>query len=105
ANLGGRAQSRGGLGALNAAGEVRKEMEAVIKADPGYQNGSAYMILGQIDLQVPGLFGGSKKRAVERLEQGLAFGEHNAFLRLRLAEAYLAVHRAEDALCQIDAIL
>ena len=105
ANLGGRAQAKGGLGALNLAGEVRKEMEAVIKADPGYQNGSAYMILGQIDLQVPGLLGGSKKRAVERLETGLAFGEQNAFLRLRLAEAYLAVHRDEDACCQLDAIL
>ena len=105
ANLGGRAQSRGGFGALSSADEVRAEMEAVIKADPGYQNGSAYMILGQIDLRVPGLLGGSRKRAVERLEKGLSFGGQNAFLRLRLAEAYLAVHRDEDARRQLDAIL
>jgi hypothetical protein len=105
ANLGGRARSRGGLGALNSADEVRREMEAVIKADPGYQDGSAYMILGQIDLQVPGFFGGSKKRAVERLEKGLSFGGQNAFLRLRLAEAYLAVHRNEDARRQLADIL
>lgn len=105
ANIGKRAQFEGGLGALNAAGDVRKEMEAVIKADPGYQGGSAYMILGQIDLETPGLFGGSKKRAVERMEKGLAYGEGNAFLRLRLAEAYLAVKRKEDARKQLDFIL
>ena len=42
---------------------------------------------------------------LEWLEKGLSFGEQNAFLRLRLAEAYLAVRRDEDALCQLDAIL
>jgi hypothetical protein len=105
ANIGKRAELEGGLGALGAAGDVRKEMEAVVKAEPGYQGGSAYMILGQIDLRTPGLFGGSKKRAVEWMEKGLAFGPQNAFLRLRLAEAYLAVKRKEDARRQLDFIL
>jgi predicted Zn-dependent protease len=80
-------------------------MEIVIKLDEGYQDGSAYMVLGQIDLTLPGLFGGNKKRAVERLEKGLSFGKKNAFLRLRLAEAYLAVKRTEEAHKQLDEIL
>ena len=105
ANIGGRVQADGGLGSLGAAGDVRDEMEAVIKVDPGFQAGTAYMILGQIDLQVPGLLGGNKKRAVERMEKGLTYGPQNAFLRLRLAEAYLAVHRDEDARRQLDFIL
>ncbi len=105
ANIGGRAKAGGKLGALDAVGDVRKEMDAVIKADPGYQNGSAYLILGQIDLEVPGLFGGSKKRAVQLLEKGLTFGDQNALLRLRLAQAYLAVSRKDDARKLLDGIL
>lgn len=105
ANIGGRAKVGGKLAALDAVGDVRKEMDMVIKADPGYQNGSAYLILGQIDLEVPGLFGGSKKRAVQYLEKGLTLGEQNALLRLRLAQAYLAVNRKEDARKLLDGIL
>ncbi len=105
ANIGGRAKARGGISAFNSVDDVRKEMRAVIKIDPSYQGGSAYMILGQIDLQVPGLFGGNKKRAVEELEKGLTFGEGNALLRVQLATAYQAAHRDVDARRQIDAVL
>jgi len=105
ANLGERARSQGALKALTLVDDIRWEMEAVIKLDEGYQNGSAYMVLGQVDLSLPSLFGGDKKRAIERLERGLRFGEENAFLRLRLAEAYMAVRRKEDAQKQLSAIL
>lgn len=107
AAIGGRVRAEGtsGFGALNAAGDVRDQMEAVIKIDPSFQGGSAYLALGEIDLRVPGLLGGSKKRAVERLEQGLKYGPGNAFLRVRLAEAYLGVGRKDDAKRQIDYVL
>lgn len=105
ANLGERARSQGALRALGTVSDLRREMETVLKIDESYQNGSAYMVLGQIDLEVPGLVGGSKKRALERLEKGLAFGKQNAFLRLRLAEAYLAVKKGEEARQQLNAIL
>lgn len=104
ANLGKRAQFAGGLTALSAAGDVRKEMQAVIKADPSYQGGSAYLVLGQIELETPGLFGGSKKQAVDWMEKGLPYGKENAFLRLNLAKAYLAVKRKDDARGQLDYI-
>ncbi|MGH9901627.1 MAG: TRAP transporter TatT component family protein [Pyrinomonadaceae bacterium] len=105
ANLGAHAQSKGALSALSSVDAIRREMDAVIKADEGYQNGSAHMVLGQIDLELPGVMGGDNKRAVERLERGLTFGAQNALLRLRLAEAYLAVRRKEDARKQLNAIL
>lgn len=105
ANLGERARSQGALRALGTAGDIRREMETVLKLDESYQNGSALMVLGQIDLELPGFVGGDKKRAVQRLEQGLVYGKQNAFLRLRLAEAYLAVKNKEAARRQLDAIL
>jgi Tfp pilus assembly protein PilF len=104
ANLGGQAQqsSLSGLAAIN---EIRAEMEKVIRLDEGFQSGSAYMALGQVDLEAPRLFGGDAKRAVETLEKNLRFGENNALYRLRLAQAYLAVSRKEDALRELNHIL
>ncbi len=104
ANLGGRARLQGPLYALASVPDIRKEMEAVIKIDEGFQAGSAYLALGQIDLELPEIMGGNRDRAVENLEKGLKYGEQNAMLRLRLAEAYLDVKRTEDARKQLNAI-
>ncbi|HEV2706481.1 MAG TPA: TRAP transporter TatT component family protein [Pyrinomonadaceae bacterium] len=104
ANIGGRTELQGAIGSLAAVEDVRREMEAVIKIDESFQSGSAYMALGQVDLKLPKMLGGDPQRAVEYLEKGLRFGERNALLRLRLAEAYLAVKRKEDARQQLNSI-
>ena len=104
ANLGGRAQTSM-LSGLTAVDEIRHEMERVIQLDEGFQAGSAYMALGQVDLEAPRVMGGDSKRAVEVLEKGLRFGENNAPYHLRLAQAYLAVNRREDARRELNAIL
>lgn len=105
ANLGGRAKAQGPIYALSSVGDIRREMETVIKIEEGFQAGSAYLALGQIDLELPEMMGGDRKRAVEELETGLRFGEDNALLRLTLAEAYLSVKRRADARAQANAIL
>jgi len=105
ANLGGRAKVQGPLYALSSIPDIRREMETVIKLDESFQSGSAYLALGQIDLELPEMMGGDRKRAVEQLEKGLRFGENNPMLRLRLAEAYYAVKRRADARAQASAIL
>ncbi|HYE65879.1 MAG TPA: TRAP transporter TatT component family protein [Pyrinomonadaceae bacterium] len=104
ANLGGRAQTST-LSGLASADDIRKEMEAVLRLDEGYQVGSAYMVLGQVDLELPKMLGGDPKRAVEYLEKGLRFGETNVLLRLQLAKAYLAVKRDKEARQQLQTIL
>lgn len=105
ANLGGYAQTKGPLSGLASAKKLREQMEAVLKIDESYQGGSAYMALGQLDLELPELLGGDRKRAVATLEKGLRFGEQNSFLRLNLAQAYLAVGRPDDARKQLNFIL
>jgi Tfp pilus assembly protein PilF len=80
-------------------------METVLKLNEGYQDGSAYMVLGLLDLKAPKIVGGDQQRAVTELEKGLQFGKANAFLRLHLAEAYQAVGRSEDARQQLNAIM
>lgn len=105
ANLGGRAKVQGPLYALSSVNDIRREMETVIKLDEGFQGGSAYLALGQIDLDLPDVMGGDPERAVAELERGLKFGENNALLRFHLARAYYQVGRHADARKQADAIL
>lgn len=105
ANLGGRAMVEGPLTGLTTVKDVRREMETVLQLDEGYLGGSAYMAIGRVELETPGILGGDNKRAVETLEKGLRFGADNALLRLRLAQAYLAVKRPDDARKQINFIL
>jgi tetratricopeptide (TPR) repeat protein len=80
-------------------------METVLKLDEGYQNGSAYLGLGQLYLTAPKALGGDTQKAVEYLEKGLRIGPNNALLRARLAQAYHAANRNGDAQNQIDAVL
>jgi tetratricopeptide (TPR) repeat protein len=104
ANYGGSVEA-GTLAGLATVEDIRGEMEKVVRLDEGYQNGSAYMVLGLVDLKAPKLLGGDPAKAVSEMEKGLRFGETNAFLRLHLAEAYLAVKRNDDARKQLDSII
>jgi len=104
ANYGGNAQIST-LSGYSDIDYIKQEMEAVLKLNEGYQSGSAYMVLGQVYLQAPRVFGGDTQKAVEYLEKGLRFGPNNSLLRLHLAEAYAELSRNEDARKQIDHLL
>jgi tetratricopeptide (TPR) repeat protein len=104
ANYGGSAQVST-LAGLAAVGDIKREMETVLRLDEGYQNGSAYMVLGILYLESPALLGGSPEMAVSELEKGVKIGDANAFLHLHLAEAYLKVGRKADARQQLQTII
>src|ERR1051325_958590 len=104
ANYGGAAE-RSAIQGLATVSDIRNEMETVLRQDQGYQNGSAYMVLGLVYLNAPSIVGGDPKKAVEEMEKGLPFGEPNAFLHLHLAEAYKKVGRNDDARKEIKKIL
>ena len=104
ANYGGAAQ-HSAIEGLATIDDIRTEMDTVIRLNEGYQDGSAYMVLGLVYLNAPKLVGGDPNKAVELMEKGLRFGEPNAFLHLHLAEAYEKVGRKEDAKKQVNEIL
>lgn len=104
ANYGGAAE-HSAIQGLATVADIRGEMETVLHLDEGYQNGSAYMVLGLVYLNAPSVVGGDPKKAVELMEKGLQFGQPNAFLHLHLAEAYAKVGRKEDARKQLNFIL
>jgi tetratricopeptide (TPR) repeat protein len=104
ANYGGSAKTSifAGLSEFN---DIKLEMETVIKLDEGYQMGSAYLGLGQLYLEAPGLLGGDTQKAIQYLEKGLKLGPDHALLRAELVAAYVEANRNEDARKQIDALL
>jgi hypothetical protein len=104
ANYGGMAEIST-LAALTAIEDIKHEMETVIRLDEKYEGSSAYMVLGQMYLKAPALLGGDRRKAIEYLERGLDISANNVMMRLRLAEAYIAVNRKQDARKQIDVLL
>jgi TRAP transporter T-component len=104
ANYGGKAKTSM-LAGLSEFDDIKGEMETVIKLDEGYQSGSAYLALGELYLEAPGLIGGDTQKAIQNLERGLKLGPDNGLLRATLAQAYIEAHRNEDARKQIDAVL
>ena len=104
ANYGGAAE-RSSIQGLATVSDIRNEMETVLRLNEGYQDGSAYMVLGLVYLNAPYIVGGDPNKAVELMEKGLRFGEPNAFLHLHLAQAYAKVGKKEDARKQLTFIL
>jgi len=80
-------------------------METALHLQASYEDGGAYLALGELDRQLPRLFGGSVKRTIAYLEQGLRVAPQNMALRLALAEAYLDTGRRDDGHRQLLEIL
>jgi tetratricopeptide (TPR) repeat protein len=104
ANYGGSAQNSM-LAGLSQFDDIKREMETVIKLDEHYQDASAYLGLGQLYLEAPGMMGGDTQKAIQYLEKGVKLGPDNALMRAQLARAYVEAHRNDDARKQIDALL
>jgi tetratricopeptide (TPR) repeat protein len=104
ANYGGSA-ANSTLASLSNVQDIKREMEAVLRIDEGYQSGSAYLGLGRLYLQAPRVLGGDATKAVNYLEKGLKFGPNNSLMRVHLAEAYVAADRVGEARKQLDALM
>jgi hypothetical protein len=88
ANLGSLGDTKGVMKSLSLVQPIRHEMQEVIRINDHYLDGGAYRVLGVVDYKVPGLLGGSKKRAKEELDKALAMGPRDPFTHYYLAEYY-----------------
>jgi predicted Zn-dependent protease len=105
ANIGGYAELKGGIKAFGLVKTIRKEFSAALAIDPAYENGAIYLALGQIDIEMPGILGGSDRRGIERLEQGLKIAQTNAELKLAVAEAYMKNGKKDEAHSLLESVL
>lgn len=105
ANYGGSSELAGALKALQTVKKIRAEMETVLKLNDRYQDGGAYLALGEMDKELPRIVGGNLSRAITRLEAGLKIAPHNLEMKLSLAEAYKEDGRKDDARRQLQEII
>lgn len=96
-NYGGYSEQKGVFKALTTVSKIRAEMETVLRLNDRYQDGGAYLALGEMDRQLPRLFGGNMNRSIQRLEQGVSVAPHNLEMKLALGQAYQEKGRKEDA--------
>jgi hypothetical protein len=102
---GGYGEAKGMFKALSMTKNIRTEMEAVIRIDPAYENGGAYLVLGRMDFELPGVMGGSKKRAIQEYEDGLRVAPSNPLMKVYLAESYIGADRKPEAKNLLDQVL
>ncbi len=105
ANYGGVGEEKGGVKALGIVKKVRAEMEIVLRLNERYAEGGAYLALGELDRQLPKLFGGNLNRAITRLETGVKLIPPNLELKHSLAQAYRDAGRKDDARRTLNEII
>jgi tetratricopeptide (TPR) repeat protein len=97
ATQGSYAELKGAFTSLGLIRTIRREFEAAKAIDASYENGSVYVALGEMDLSLPRLLGGSDRRGFQTLEAGMAAFPNNAELRVTLGERYFKDGRRNEA--------
>jgi hypothetical protein len=105
ANMGALADGFGLRQGLKYRGEIRDELQATLKLDAAFLDGSADRALGRWYHKVPGMFGGSKQKAEEHLRKALAYNPQSIITRLFLAETLIALDRDAEARKELDAAI
>lgn len=102
---GGLAEEKGALKALSLVKKIRAEMETVLRLNDRYHEGNAYLALGEMDRQLPRIVGGSVKRSITTLEQGVRVAPNNLEMKFALANSYQEAGRKDEARQQLQDIL
>ncbi len=105
ANMGALAESFGLRMGIRYRGQIRDELETVLRIDPGFQQGSADRALGRWYFKVPGLFGGSRKKSEEHLRRSLTYDPTSHASLYFLAETLHAMGRDAEARAALDTLI
>lgn len=105
ANMGALAESFGLRMGLKYRADIRRELEIVLKLDPGFQQGSADRALGRWYYRVPRLFGGNKQKSEEHLRRSLTYDPHSLASLYFLAETLHAMDRNTDARAALEKLI
>jgi tetratricopeptide (TPR) repeat protein len=94
-NTGRWGQTRGVLRSLFLLPTMFEELETIFAINPRSVRGHA--LAGNVYFEVPGLFGGDKKKAETHYRQGLEVDPRSTVLRVDLARLLIATGRLADA--------
>jgi uncharacterized membrane protein len=105
ANMGALAESFGLRQGLKYRGDIKDELETVLRLDPAFQQGSADRALGRWYFKVPGLFGGSSKKSEEHLRKSLTYNPNSSASLYFLAETLIGEGKKADARATLEKLL
>ena len=105
ANMGALAESFGLRQGLKYRGEIRDELETVLRLDPAFLQGSAARALGRWYYTVPSLFGGSNAKSEAHLRKSLTYNPNSAASLFFLAETLIDEGKKDDARAVLDKLL
>jgi tetratricopeptide (TPR) repeat protein len=105
ANMGALAESFGLRQGLKYRGDIKKELETVLRIDPGFLQGSADRALGRWYNKVPGLFGGSNKQSEEHLRKALTYNPQSTATLYFLAETLQDEGKKAEAKTMLERVL
>jgi tetratricopeptide (TPR) repeat protein len=97
ASMGALAESFGMLQGLKYRGRIKDALERVLQIDPAWQQGSADRALGRWYDKVPGLFGGSGRKAEAHLRRSLTYNPDSTASLVFLAEVLIDEDREAEA--------
>jgi tetratricopeptide (TPR) repeat protein len=97
ANMGALAESFGMRQGLKYRGEIKSELETVLRLDPAFQQGSADRALGRWYFKVPGMFGGSTQKSEAYLRKSLTYNPNSTASLYFLAETLIDLHKKNEA--------
>jgi hypothetical protein len=105
ANMGRLAESFGLGQGIKYRGRIKSELERVLAIDPGWQGGSAHDALGQWYATVPGIFGGSDRKAEQHFLAALKFDPNNTSALMSLAETLIEFKKLDEARVYLKRLL
>jgi hypothetical protein len=105
ANMGALAESFGLRQGLRYRGPIKDALEATLRIDPAFMDGSPDRALGRWYHRVPGLFGGDKKKAEAHLRKSLTYYEHSTISRFFLAETLIELDRDAEAIQELQKVI
>jgi len=97
ANMGALAESFGLRQGLKYRGDIKNELETVLRLDPAYMDGSADRALGRWYYKVPGMFGGDDKKSEEHLRKSLTYKPDSTASLFFLAETLIELKKRPEA--------
>jgi len=105
ANVRALAESFGFRIGLKYRDAIKRELETVLRIDPGFQQGSADRALGRWYDKVPGLFGGSNRKSEEHLRRSLTYDPTSHASLYFLAETLHDMRRDAEARTALQTLI
>jgi tetratricopeptide (TPR) repeat protein len=99
------AESFGLRQGIKYRGAIKEALEAVLRIDPAFQQGSADRALGRWYHKVPGLFGGSESKAEAHLRKSLTYNPNSHASRFFLAETLFELDRDAEAIEELKKVI